>query len=400
LPTKSRFIDILLPRVLRIINRFNIGGPVYNVSYLSAYLPDNYQTLLVGGEHESNEASALYIPEGMGISPQIITSLQRTLNPIKDFKAYCEIKKYIKEFKPDIVHTHASKAGAIGRLAALHCKVPVIVHTFHGHIFHGYFSFFQTLFYKFIERYLAKKSNAIVCISKLQKDELTTLHRICKAENTHIIPLGFNLERFNNNTEMTRTEFRKKHEIDTSVIAIGIIGRLTAIKNHRLFIDAVFHCIKQTDKKIKAFIIGDGELRNDLEQYIQSNILQSEKEIVDCFVFTGWEKNLEDILPGLDIVCLTSINEGTPVSLIEAQAAGRYIVSTNAGGVSDILHPDAGTVCKNDEAYKQQLLQAIQNIEKHSLKALAGIDFVKERFSYQRLVSDTLSLYEKLLAGN
>lgn len=146
-----------MPKVLRIINRFNLGGISYNVSYLSKYLPEDYETLLIGGPEEAGEESSLYIPESLGLKPTLLLQLRRSINPLNDYFAYKKIKQIIREFKPDIVHTHASKAGAIGRLAAIHCKVPVIVHTFHGHVFHGYFGTFITGVFKFIERYLAKK---------------------------------------------------------------------------------------------------------------------------------------------------------------------------------------------------------------------------------------------------
>ena len=161
-----------MPKVLRIINRFNIGGITYNVSYLSKYLEPTYETLLVGGPEEEGEDSSLYIPESLGLKPQVLTQFQRNINFTSDYAAYKEIKKLIKEFKPDIVHTHASKAGAIGRLAAAHCNVPIVVHTFHGHVFHSYFGALKTNFYLWIERYLAKKTTAIVAISNKQKQEL------------------------------------------------------------------------------------------------------------------------------------------------------------------------------------------------------------------------------------
>ena len=162
-----------MPKVLRIINRFNLGGITYNVSYLSKYLPEEYETLLIGGPEEEGEESSLFIPESLGLKPILISELRRTVNPLGDYYAYKKIKKIIKEFKPDIVHTHASKAGAIGRLAAWRCNVPVIVHTFHGHVFKGYFSSFKTTIFKTIERFLANKSTAIIAISEIQKKELT-----------------------------------------------------------------------------------------------------------------------------------------------------------------------------------------------------------------------------------
>src|SRR4051812_36012928 len=173
-----------MPRVLRIINRFNLGGITYNVSYLSRYMPREYETLLIGGPEEEGEESSLFIPHSLGLRPTIITELRRSINPLSDYFAYRRIRKIIKEFNPEIVHTHASKAGAIGRLAALRAGVPVIVHTFHGHVFKGYFGNFKTGIFKAIERYLSRRSSAIIAISDIQKKELTLEYQVCSPGKT------------------------------------------------------------------------------------------------------------------------------------------------------------------------------------------------------------------------
>src|ERR1035437_9909437 len=160
-----------MPKILRIINRFNLGGPAYNVAYLTKYLSPEFETLLIGGEKESDEESSLFIFKEMGIEPLVLSEMNRSINFLNDVRAYYRIKKIIKEFKPDIIHTHAAKAGALGRLAAFSCKVPIIVHTFHGHIFHSYFGRLKTTIFKNVERFLAKKSSVIIANSKKQKQE-------------------------------------------------------------------------------------------------------------------------------------------------------------------------------------------------------------------------------------
>ncbi len=161
-----------MPKVLRIINRFNLGGITYNVTYLSKYMAPEYETMLIGGDKEPGEDSSTFIPEQLGLKPILIPEMKRAISWKDDKAAYNRIKQIIKEFKPDIVHTHASKAGAVGRLAAFNQKVPVVVHTFHGHVFHSYFGAAKTQVYKSVERYLAKKSSAIIAISEKQKQEL------------------------------------------------------------------------------------------------------------------------------------------------------------------------------------------------------------------------------------
>ncbi len=392
-----------MPKILRIINRFNLGGITYNVSYLSKYLPSEYETLLIGGPEEEGEESSLYIPQSLGLNPIIITELKRSINPLSDYFAYKKIKKIIKEFKPDIVHTHASKAGAIGRIAAWRCNVPVIVHTFHGHVFKGYFSEFKTNIFKTIERFLSKRSTAIVAISNIQKQELTQEYKVCDAKKTQVIKLGFDLDRFVEGKQEKRTAFRTKYFVAENEIAIGIIGRLAPIKNHYLFIDAIEFVTKNTTVKIKAFIVGDGETKNELIAFIKNKGLtySTEPNKDALFTFTSWIKEVDVALAGLDLVCLTSKNEGTPVSLIEAQAAGKFIVTTNVGGIKDILNPKCGLLSEaNDpETYKNNLLNAVLNFAEISKNANAASKEVIEEFSYTRLCREMDLLYKSLLKG-
>lgn len=390
-----------LPKVLRIINRFNIGGITYNVSYLSKFLEPDYETLLVGGPEEEGEDSSLYIPQGLGLQPKVLEQFQRSISFRADYRAYQEIKKIIREFKPDIVHTHASKAGAVGRLAAIHCKVPIIVHTFHGHVFHSYFGKLKTSFYLFIERWLAKRSTAIVAISKKQKQELSEVFRISAPEKMHVVPLGFDLTRFTKNKEENRRSFRAKYALDDDEIAIGIIGRLAPVKNHRLFIEAIAYLKKEGISNFKAFVIGDGETKQEIIACCQEMGVSYSDHPDDAvnLVFTSWIKNVEWALHGLDIVALTSLNEGTPVSIIEAQAAGKYVVATNVGGIKDVLHPDCGllSAVEDRERYFSNLALACRQLAEHKKQAEAGVEWSLSRFSYSRLVADMSHLYSTLI---
>jgi glycosyltransferase involved in cell wall biosynthesis len=392
-----------MPKVLRIINRFNLGGITYNVSYLSRYLPVEYETMLIGGPEEEGEESSLYIPQSLGLKPLIVEEMKRSLNPLSDYNAYKRIKKIIREFKPDIVHTHASKAGALGRLAAISCGVPVIVHTFHGHVFHGYFGTFKTSVFKVIERYLAHKSSAIVAISNIQKKELSETYSICKANKINVIPLGFDLDRFTVNQAEKRKVFREKYGLAHDELAIGIIGRLAPIKNHELFIDAIEEISKKSRRKIRALIIGDGETKQHLTDYISWKNLSftNDGQQRGLFVFTSWIREVDVALAGLDLVCLSSKNEGTPVSLIEAQAASRFIISTNVGGIGDILHPDCGLLSApgDSASFTKHLLYAVDNFELVNKKAGSASTEVTQRFSYRRLCKDMDLLYKDLLAA-
>jgi len=391
-----------MPKVLRIINRFNLGGITYNVSYLSRYLPERYETLLIGGPEEKDEESSLYIPHSLGLKPVVLQELKRSINPWQDYLAYRKIKTIIRDYQPDIVHTHASKAGFIGRIAAKHCGVPIIVHTFHGHVFSGYFSKVVTELIKGVERCLARYCSAIVAISSEQKRQLAIDHKICNPQKIKVIPLGFDLRRFSENQEEKRNSFRTRFGINEDELAIGIIGRLAPIKNHRLFIDAVVHASHHCSKKIRAFIIGDGKTRHELETYIneKSHALASFAGQSNLFTFTGWIKEADVALAGLDLVCLSSKNEGTPVSLIEAQATGRFIISTNVGGIKDILHPECGLLSEagDENAFHKNVLNAIVNYKTYKANAGKAQKEVLEKFSYTRLCSDMSQLYDSLLS--
>ena len=389
-----------MKKILRIINRFNLGGPTYNAAYLTKYLEKDYETILIGGQHEESEKSSLHILDDLGLKPIIIPEMQRSLNPYKDQIALRKIIKIIKEFKPDIVHTHAAKAGALGRRAAYKMGVKQIYHTFHGHVFHSYFGNLKTKVFKEIEKNLAKKSTKIIAISEIQKKELSEIHRICPAEKIEVIPLGFDLTRFNMDKDSKRKKFRKKWNLKENEIAIGIIGRLVPIKNHSFFIDSIKEIIKKSNFPIRAFIVGDGEEKHNLINYVRNiNLDYSLDTSPATFHFTSWIKEIDEVNSGMDIICLTSLNEGTPVSLIEAQANGKPIVSTKTGGIKNIvLENKTALLSENNDlnSFSQNLLSLVNNSKKRQLFSKYGLE-KSEEFHYSKLIYNIKNLYENLL---
>jgi glycosyltransferase involved in cell wall biosynthesis len=391
-----------MAKVLRIINRLNLGGPTYNAAYLSKYLAPDFETLLVAGMKDESEESSEFIAENLGLQPIYISHMHRSLNPIKDRKAYLQIVKIIREFKPDIVHTHAAKAGALGRLAAINEGVPIVLHTFHGHVFHSYFNPVKTKVFLTIEKYLAKKSSKTIAISQKQFEELCLGFKIDQEKKFEIIPLGFDLDRFSENIVYKRNTFRNKYHLAPNEIAIGIIGRLVPVKNHSFFLNAFKQAKEKTNKTIKAVIIGDGELRKQIEQEAEAlglNYSTQNGENIDI-IFTSWIKAIDTALPGLEIVALTSLNEGTPVSLIEAQAAGIPIISTRVGGIEDVVLENKTALLAETNQIEEFTHKLIQLIEDESLRndfSNAGPANVSEKFSYQRLVNDMKILYTQLL---
>jgi len=392
-----------MPKVLRIINRFNLGGPTYNVAYLSKYMSPEYDTLLVGGMNDEDEACSDYIVKKLGIHAITIPEMIRDIG-YNDVIAYYKIKEIIRRYKPDIVHTHASKAGYLGRRAASSLRVPVIVHTFHGHIFHSYFNKHTTAVFKKIEQNLAEKSTAIIAISELQKHELCDIHKIASKEKFRVIPLGFDLDRFQENYQSKREFFRNKYHLKDDEIVISIVGRLVAVKNHPLFIKSISEIKKRTNRKVKAMIVGDGQLRNGLVELafslgLKCSLPESPVENADI-IFTSWIQDADIVFAGSEITALTSFNEGTPVSLIEAQAANTPIVTTNVGGIEDVVIRDkTALLAENDnlEDFSSKLLELVENDRLRESMAQSGWTFVKSRFHYSRLVNDMKLLYDELL---
>ena len=382
-------------KILRIINRFNIGGPTYNATFLTRFMSDEFETLLIGGLPEENEANSLHILKEYDVEPLLIHELKREPNLKSDRLALKKIKTIIREFKPDIVHTHASKAGALGRKAAFSCNVPVVVHTFHGHIFHSYFGKIKTSIFKNIERYLAKKSTGIIAISNLQKKELCETHKITTAKKIEVIPLGFDLKKFQDHYSENRIAVRKEYDLNDDTLALCIIGRLAPVKDHFFFLDVIEELSSQTDRKIKIFIVGDGELREE----INSRVDLLKNKGVDI-IMTSWIFDIAKFNAGMDIMCLTSKNEGTPVSLIEAQASNLPVISTDVGGVSDIVSQnETGFIIsrKGKGEFVEKLKTLVENDDLRNKMKTKGWDHVHLKFSYTRLASDMEEYYKKLL---
>ena len=384
-------------KILRIINRFNIGGPTYNATFLTAFLGEGYETMLVGGLPEKGESDSLFILDRYGVKPVLIEEMVREPNLKSDRRAYFRLKRIIKEFKPDIVHTHASKAGALGRKAAHSCGVPIIIHTFHGHVFHSYFGKVKTGIFKFIERNLAKKSTGIIAISNLQKEELVAHHKICPVEKITVIPLGFDLTLFHDKAVTDRSRIRGEYHLPDDTVAIAIVGRLAPIKDHDFFLRVIERVLEKTKNAIKVFIVGDGPER----ETIRSKVEKVNEKFPEAIIMTSWIKDIGSFNAGMDILCLTSKNEGTPVSLIEAQAANIPVITTDVGGVRDImLDGETGFIIPpGDEGlYEERLIELCDNENKRKMMSQNGWTFVQNKFQYEILIKNMDSYYRKLLA--
>ena len=421
-------------KILRIIARLNVGGPAIHTVLLTVGLDKTkFDSLLVCGAVSSGEGDMEYYAAERQVKPVYIPQLRRELNVFNDLIAFIKIFRLVKAEKPDIIHTHTAKAGTLGRLAGIvyNCQMRLLrfarndgrsegrlprrrrsydavklIHTFHGHIFDGYFNKFLASVFIIIEKFLAYFSSRIITVSESVKKELIDLG-VCKSDKIEVIPLGFELDKFLDINADSRgcLPSRQAGNADIRRLNVGIVGRLVPIKNHYLFLDAVSKIVKENPElKAKFKIIGDGELRQGLEEY------SCKLNIANCVEFLGWQKDLVKVYSGLDIVCLTSLNEGTPVSLIEAMASGKAIVATDAGGVRDLLGDEKeikdnfvvrerGVTAKSKDAdgFAKALMFILQNEEVKRNLSKDARDYVKDRFCKERLISDMEELYLKVL---
>lgn len=407
-------------KILRIIARLNVGGPARHVIWLTKELQnEEFQSVLIAGTVPDGEDDMRYFADAQGVTPQFLPEMSRELSP-KDIRSLFKLYKQIRRERPDIIHTHTAKAGTIGRIAGflyrwlswntfLGKPRPVkIVHTFHGHVFHSYYGKFKTRVFLIIERLLARfATDKIVVISRQQREEINGRFRVGRPQQFVVIPLGIDLNMFSGRAER-RAVFRSEIDAADDAIVVGFVGRLTQIKNVSLLLDAARLCKLDGRPDVpgmKFAIIGDGHRRASLEKEAAS------LGISDNLVFLGNRDDPATFYAGLDIVALTSLNEGTPLSLIEAMAAGCPVISTGVGGVVDLLGEiteakDEFLVCergiridsKSAENFYNGLIYLAKNGTLRASLAERGRAFINEQYSKHRLVEDMKNLYRSLAA--
>ena len=399
-------------KILRIIARLNVGGPARHVVWLTEALQDQeFQTTLIAGTVPPGEDDMEYFADEHGVKPIYLREMSREISP-SDLRSLLKLYRQIKVEKPDIIHTHTAKAGTLGRIAGsmyrwltwsalLGRPRPLrIVHTFHGHVFHSYYSPLKTRVFLAIERILARASDRIIVLSDQQLDEINSKFRVGRRTRFSIVPLGIDVDRFDDrptNRQQLRAEFGAK---DGDVI-VGFVGRLTEIKNIPLFLrtSALF----LNEPKVRFVVVGDGHLRKSLEQEAAS------LGVGRSTLFLGNRSDVSQIYNALDIVALTSLNEGTPLSLIEAMAAGKAIISTGVGGVRDLLgsamkKEDGFTVCERGirvetfepDYYRSALEYLVENEQIRNEIASRGREHVRSVYGKERLIDDIKRLYREL----
>lgn len=402
-------------KILRIIARLNVGGPARHVVWLTDELAKyGDDTLLIAGSVPDGEEDMSYFADQHGVRPYYISEMSRELS-LRDaiciYKVLCEIRR----FRPDVIHTHTAKAGAVGRAAALISRGvdlitfqsgrrPAVVHTFHGHVFHGYYGRLKSWLFVVIERLLARlATDAIIVISDSQFREIHGQYAIGRKDQFRIVPLGIDLDSFICEPA-TRGAARSELGIADEEIAIAFFGRLTAIKNLPMFLQAAQYFIKSSDApQAKFFIVGDGSERGRLEEMCE------DLGIAESVDFLGAREDVARLFSAFDIIGLTSLNEGTPLSILEAMAAGRPVISTLVGGVSDLLGDEVETIgnlsvrqrgvgvpSRDARAFAKGLLYLANDEKLRQKLAKNASEFVTLKYGKHRLVDDIRKLYSEL----
>ena len=402
-------------KIARIIARLNVGGPARHVVWLTKGLQDaDFQSVLLTGTVPEGEENMSWFAEENGVNPRYIPEMSRELSH-KDAISLWKVYQEFRREKPDLVHTHTAKAGTVGRLAGflyrwLTRKILIgkprrvkFVHTFHGHVFHSYYSARKTGIFLFIERALARLvTDKIIVISQKQYEEIHEEFGVGKTKQFQIIPLGIDLSHFEQVWEK-RNLLRAEIGAQDNEILVGLVGRLTEIKNHSLFLKAA-QLYKENQNqelpKLRFLIVGDGHLREPLEKEA------ADLDVQDVVTFLGNRNDTDVVYAGLDIVALTSNNEGTPLSLIEAMANSRAVVSTAVGGVFDLLgeakeEKDGFVICergvrsapKDAESFFKGLIYLAKSEKLREETAKRGKDFVFSNYSKERLIKEIRQLY-------
>ena len=382
--------------MLRVIARLNVGGPALHVAHLSRGLDERgYETTLVAGHVGAGEGSMQYVVDELGVKPVYVDELQRELSFASDALAVRRIVQLIRQVRPAVLHTHTAKAGAVGRTAALlsgSARPPVVVHTFHGHVLRGYFSPTRVRAFRSVERMLARSSDALVAVSPEVRDDLVELG-VAPPGKICVVRLGLDLDRRLAAEPSARAAVRAELGVPEGGFLVGWLGRMIEIKRVDSLL-AAFRQLRASGVDAYLALVGDGPLRDALSREAEA------LGIADRTRFVGFRENVGELYSAFDAVALTSANEGTPVSVIEALASGLPVVATDVGGVSDVVQDGQSgyLVPPNDvAAVAERLARLAGDREGRTVMGANGRAFVVPRYSVERLVDDIDRLYRSLL---
>ena len=378
----------------RIIGRLNIGGPAIQATLLAERLdPARYRTTLIAGTEDAGEGNYLAL-HGRSLPNLIhVAELGREVRGSQDLVALRKLIALLRSMKPQVVHTHTAKAGTLGRLAAFVCRVPVVVHTYHGHVLHGYFPPARTRLFVVIERALSRITDELVAVSPRVRDDLLALG-VGRAERFSVVPLGLDLDPFVR-AAARRGELKRELGLPPDTLVVGIVARLVPIKAHEIFLGAAREVAARRGD-VRFLVVGDGERRAELERLAVAWGLERHVR------FLGWRADLDRVYADSDVVALTSRNEGSPVALIEAMAAARAVVATGVGGVPDVVTDgETGCIVPRDDpsALAVALLKVLEDHEGRQRMGRLARARVVGCYGADRLIGDLDALYGRLLTA-
>lgn len=377
-------------KIFRLFSRLNVGGPALHVVNLAAGLQaKGYETTLVVGLPDASEGSMEYYAHEKGVDLLTLKSFRTSISPLNDFITVVKLFQLFRKERPDIVHTHTFKAGLLGRLAAILARVPTKVHTYHGHLLTGYANGYKIKILIFIEKMLGLFTNRLITVSEQVAHDLSVA-KIASREKFAVVELGFDIPRLMSEIKM-EPQLRQQLNIPADAKVAGIVGRLVPIKSVDLFLNALAPLLK-IEKNLHLVIIGDGKERHALEE-----IARSYDANLDRIHFTGWRKPAARDLRDLDVCVCSSKNEGTSVAIIEAIIAGVPVVSTNVGGMHDLLDNGKwGTLIDYDAIKLKEAVQSVidGSIDGEQLKNASN--YFIERFSSERLYNEIDNLYQNI----
>ena len=380
-------------KICHLITRMIIGGAQENTLFsCRGQIENGHQVTLTTGPTTGPEGKLLEEQKVDGLQVDIFPNMIRALNPMKDFKAYIDLKKYFKEQKFDVVHTHASKAGIIGRAAAWAAKVPAVIHTVHGPAFHRYEKPWKNKLYISAEKYAAKRCHKIVCVADAMTNQFLEAG-ISKPEMYQTVYSGMNLDDY---LQLDSDKsIRKKYDIPDDAVVIGKIARLFELKGHEFLIQAAKRLIDKNDK-VHILLIGDGLLRSEIENEIKS--LGIEKN----FHFSGLipPREVPIHTAAMDIVCHLSLREGLPRAVVQGLAAEKPVVAYNLDGAPEVVFNDeTGYICPAESVDEVTVaLEKLVNSEDLRRKlGQAGRKLVSEKFAWQKMVDDLELIYAEVL---
>jgi glycosyltransferase involved in cell wall biosynthesis len=379
-------------RIVRVISRLNVGGPALHVLWMCHKLESmGYRSLLVSGSESPREGDMLNLSRELGVTPVMVPEMGREVSPLADLKALLRMTRLLRAARPQIVHTHTAKAGALGRLAAQLTGVPVRVHTHHGHYLHGYFSDARTKTFVFYERLLRRITTHLVTVSDTVRRDLINAG-MARAGDISVIPPGLD---FDQPPAPVTGAFRKHLGVAPGDLLVGAVARLVPVKGLDDFLEAARLVLARSLPRAATFVlIGDGDLRPQLEERVRTWGLESRIR------FAGIVRDMAGVHADLDLLVLSSRNEGMPVAVIEALASGTPVVATRVGGVPDLLEgiDSAVMVAPGDPARLADAIAAVAaDLDEYRGRARRQIAAARQRYSVDRAAADLDRLYRSLL---